>query len=144
MNSAVFTDSEPVGFYSPAVVAPPNAQLVAIAGVLSTDVDGNSIGTGDFETQLRTVFANMAKTLEAANSSLSDVVKFTTYLVDPDHIAEFYRVRELIFADLYPNRRPPGNTLLVVQRLVRPEFLVEIEAIATTHTPFPEGGPHVG
>ncbi|ANY25014.1 MULTISPECIES: RidA family protein [Gordonia] len=144
MNSAVFTEAETVGFYSPAVVAPVGAQLVAIAGVLSTDAAGNSVGTGDFEKQLRTVFTNMATTLEAANSSLVDVVKFTTYLVDPDHIAEFYRVRELIFADLYPNRRPPGNTLLVVARLVRPEFLVEIEAIATTHTPLSEGFPHVG
>ncbi|MGW0038368.1 RidA family protein [Gordonia sp. NPDC003376] len=144
MNSAVFTEFETVGFYSPAVVTPPDAQLVAVAGVLSTDSSGNSIGAGNFEIQMRTVFTNMAQTLAAAGSSLTDVVKFTTYLVDPDHIAEFYRVRELIFADLYPERRPPGNTLLVVQRLVRPEFLVEIEAIATTNTTLPEGHPHVG
>ncbi|MXP20117.1 RidA family protein [Gordonia sp. HNM0687] len=144
MNTAVFTDAETVGFYSPAVITPPGAQLVSVAGQLSTDVDGNSVGVGDFETQLRTVFGHLDSVLTASGSSLAEVVKFTTYLVDPDHIAEFYRVRELIFADLYPNRRPPGNTLLVIQRLVRPEFLVEIEALATTHTPIPEGALHVG
>jgi enamine deaminase RidA (YjgF/YER057c/UK114 family) len=45
-------------------------------------------------------------------------------------IEPFYAVRESLFATLYPAGEYPGNTLLVVSRLVRPEFLIEIEAIA--------------
>jgi enamine deaminase RidA (YjgF/YER057c/UK114 family) len=121
---------QPVGLYSHAVPAPDGTRLVCISGQLSVDADGTSIGTGDFDVQMRQVFSNLATVVEAAGGSLADVLKMTTYLVDPDHIDDFYRVREELFADLFPAGVFPGNTLLVIQRLVRPEFLIEIEAIA--------------
>lgn len=132
MNRVVRTAGRTVGLYSPAVVTPPGARAVFVSGVLSVDLDGESVGHGDFETQMRTVFALLGDTLAAAGSSFAELVKMTTYLVDPAHIAEFYRVREGLFAELYPKGSPPGNTLLVVSRLVRPEFLIEIEGVATT------------
>ncbi|AQT80328.1 hypothetical protein B1R94_15220 [Mycolicibacterium litorale] len=131
-NMVAGTGGKTVGFYSPAVVCPPDASLVLISGVLAVDRDAGTVGAGDFETQMRTVFGLLGETLAAAGSSFAELVKMTTYLVDPAHIDDFYRIREDIFAELYPGRRPPGNTLLVVARLVRPEFLIEIEGIATT------------
>ncbi len=130
--AAIRTAGKTVGYYSPAVVCPPGASLVAVSGVLSVDLDGATVGEGNFELQMRTVFQLLAETLKAAGSSLAHLAKMTTYLVDPDHIADFYRIREELFVDLYPGGNPPGNTLLVVQRLVRPEFLIEIEGLATT------------
>ncbi len=144
-NTAVHTAGRTVGYYSPAVVCPPGASLVAVSGVLAVDLEGNSVGVGDFELQMRTVFRLLEETLTAAGSCLAHLAKMTTYLIDPGHIADFYRIREDLFADLYPGRNPPGNTLLIVQRLVRPEFLIEIEGFATTCAPLPPsptGGPH--
>jgi 2-iminobutanoate/2-iminopropanoate deaminase len=142
--AVIKTAGKTVGYYSPAVVCPPGASLVAVSGVLSVDLDGASVGEGNFELQMRTVFSLLADTLKAAGSSLAHLAKMTTYLIDPEHIADFYRIREELFADLYPGANPPGNTLLVVQRLVRPEFLIEIEGLATTVVAQPSeiGGTH--
>lgn len=122
----------PVGLYSHAVPLPAGARLLCVSGQLSVDAQGTSLHAGDFDGQMRQVFSNLATVLRAAGSGLGDVVKMTTYLVDPDHIDDFYRVREQLFAELFPDAVYPGNTLLVVQRLVRPEFLIEIEALAAT------------
>jgi enamine deaminase RidA (YjgF/YER057c/UK114 family) len=128
----VRTAGRTVGYYSPAVVCPPNAALVLVSGVLSVDLAGETFGAGDFDAQMRNVFGLLGTTLEAAGSSFAELAKMTTYLIDPAHVDPFYRIREEIFADLFPGANPPGNTLLIVQRLVRAEFLIEVEGIATT------------
>lgn len=132
MNRVVRTAGRTVGLYSPAVATAPGSGLVFVSGVLSVDRAGDSVGVGDFDEQMTTVFRLLGETLEAAGSSFAELVKMTTYLVDPEHVADFYRVREGLFGGLYPDGNPPGNTLLVVQRLVRPEFLIEVEGVATT------------
>ncbi|BBG05436.1 MULTISPECIES: RidA family protein [Pseudonocardia] len=137
-NRVVRTAGRTVGLYSPAVVIPPGVHTVHISGVLPVDLDGGSLGEGDFETQMRTVFRLLGETLAAGGSSFVELVKMTTYLVDPGHIDDFYRIREELFDGIFPEGRPPGNTLLVVQRLVRPDFLIEIEGVATSPTG-PEG-----
>jgi len=58
------------------------------------------------------------------------VAKLTTYLTRADDIEDFYRVRRELFAELYPEGGYPPNTLLVVDRLVFPDCLIEIEAVA--------------
>ncbi len=124
----------PVGLYSHAVPLPPGSTLLCVSGQLSVDATGASIAPDDFDAQMEQVFANLATVLAAAGITMSEVVKMTTYLVDPDHIDDFYRVREGLFADVFPDGTYPGNTLLVVQRLVRPEFLIEVEALAAVPT----------
>lgn len=132
MNAALSPGGTPVGYYTPVVATPPGTGLAFLSGVLSVDAAGVSVGAGDFEAQMRQVFTILGDTLAAAGSSWRELVKMTTYLTDPTYIAPFYAVREVLFADLFPEGRPPGNTLLVVQRLVRPEFLIEVEGVATT------------
>jgi 2-iminobutanoate/2-iminopropanoate deaminase len=138
----VKTAGATVGYYSPAVVCPPGASLVLLSGVLSVDLDGNTLGAGDFDAQMRNVFQLLGNTLLAAGSSFAELAKMTTYLVDPDHVEPFYRIREEIFAELFPGANPPGNTLLIVQRLVRPEFLIEVEGLAITTTTTRVGENH--
>jgi enamine deaminase RidA (YjgF/YER057c/UK114 family) len=118
--------------YSHVVQLTSPRKIVVVAGQLSVDVHGDVIGQGDFEAQVRQVFENLAGALESVGLGLRDVMKFTTYLTSPELIDRFYAVRETLFASLYPRGEYPGNTLLVVSRLVRPEFLIEIEAIAGT------------
>jgi enamine deaminase RidA (YjgF/YER057c/UK114 family) len=101
-----------------------------IAGQLAVGTGQKSVGEDDFEGQFRQVFANFGAVLEAADMTFDSVVKFTTYVTDPAHISEFYRVRAQVFPELFTGTEYPPNTLLVVQRLVRPEFLLEVEGIA--------------
>jgi enamine deaminase RidA (YjgF/YER057c/UK114 family) len=124
-----------VGLYSHAVPTPPGANLLFIAGQLSVDVEGNAVAAGDFEGQMRTTFSNLEAVVTGSGGSMAGVMKMTTYLVDPDHIVRFYDERERLFKALYPTGIYPANTLLVVQRLVRPEFLIEVEAIVAVASP---------
>ncbi len=119
----------PVGLYSHAVAVPPGTQLVTLAGQLAVDADGEPI-EGDFADQFHAVVGALDTILRSVGADLSAVCKFTTYLIDPDDISRFYAERAKVWPQWWPDGRPPANTLLVVQRLVRPEFRIEIEAIA--------------
>lgn len=121
---------EPLGKYSHLSSA---GGLVFVAGQVGIHADGRLAGP-DLPAQMRQVFANIGAALGASGGGFSDVMKFTTYLTDASLIAPFYETREELFADLYPDGKYPPNTLLVIDRLVRPEYLLEIEAIAHVGT----------
>lgn len=121
---------EPLGKYSHLSTA---AGLVFVAGQVGIHADGRLAGP-DLPAQMRQIFANIGTALGARGGGFSDVMKFTTYLTDASLIAPFYETREELFADLYPDGKYPPNTLLVIDRLVRPEYLLEIEAIAHVGT----------
>ena len=91
------------------------------------DKDGKA--PPDFEAQCALVFGNIAAALASQGANFSNVVAFTSYLVHSEDIPKFaqYRAREFprLFAGGYPT-----NTLLIVDRLVREELLVEVSAIA--------------
>lgn len=57
-------------------------------------------------------------------------MKLTTYLVSDDLVDDFFTAREETIGQLFPSGAFPPSTLLIVRGLVRPELLVEIEAIA--------------
>jgi enamine deaminase RidA (YjgF/YER057c/UK114 family) len=117
---------EPLGKYSHVSRA---GDLVLVAGQVGV-VAGGSLAGADFRSQMRQVFANLRAALESTGGGLENVMKFTTYLVSADLISQFYEVREELFPELYPLGKYPPNTLLVIDRLVKPEFLLEIGAIA--------------
>lgn len=117
----------PVGMYSHVSRA---GDLLFIAGQLAVDVDGNIVGPGDFEAQMRQVFRNLEAALSGGGTSFDGVAKFTTYLTRAADIEDFYRVRSELFSELFPEGGYPPNTLLVVDRLVFPECVIEVEAVA--------------
>jgi enamine deaminase RidA (YjgF/YER057c/UK114 family) len=121
---------QPIGMYSHGFMTQPHGRMLYIAGQLAVGVAQELVGEGDFDAQMRQVFDNFGAVLEAAGLTFDHVVKFTTYLIDPTHIEHFYAVRESLFPVLFGRRAYPPNTLLVVQRLVRPEFMIEVEGIA--------------
>ena len=106
------------------------SEFLFIAGMLSADRAGNVVGVGDFDAQCRQVFANLQAALESAGAGWGNVVQFTTYLIHSQSIPDFmkYRLRE--FPKFFGDRPYPPNTLLMVDRLVREEFLVEVQTIA--------------
>jgi enamine deaminase RidA (YjgF/YER057c/UK114 family) len=102
--------------------------LVFVSGQVALDKSGNVVGKDDFRAQVQQVFENLKAAVEAAGGTSDDVIKLNSYLVDlsPSHLAEFREVR-----DKYVNvKNPPASTAVQVQRLFRPEFLAEIEAVA--------------
>jgi enamine deaminase RidA (YjgF/YER057c/UK114 family) len=105
-------------------------ELVFVAGQVPLDAGGDLVGKGDFSAQVEAVFDNLRLALESQGCGFADVARFTTYLVRMQDIAAFREVRTELFRKIYPDGGFPPNTLLVVDRLVSEDFLVEIEAIA--------------
>jgi enamine deaminase RidA (YjgF/YER057c/UK114 family) len=108
----------------------PAGELIFIAGQVAVDSNGRLVGAGDFEAQLRQVFENLRVLLQSVGASFKDVVKFTTYLLDADYIQPLMRARAELYPRLFGGAAYPPNTLIIVERLVREEFLLEIEAVA--------------
>lgn len=127
-----------VTFANPSAVAAPlgayshisrGAGLLHVAGQVGVDAAGELVG-GDVTSQARQTYRNLEAILASQDLGMSAVLRFTTYLIDADDIPAFYRVREELFPELFPDGGYPPNTLLVVSRLVKPELRVEIEAVA--------------
>ena len=119
----------PVGLYSQASRVKAG-ELLFIAGQLGLDARGALLGTGDAAAQIRQAFENIGQILASQGASFSNVVEFTTYLTSADNIPVFMATRKELFARLYPKGDYPPNTLLVISRLVHPDALVEISAVA--------------
>ncbi|MGE5202311.1 MAG: RidA family protein [Acidobacteriota bacterium] len=117
------------GLYSH-VARVPAGTLLFIAGQLAVGREGEIVGKRDFERQFRQVFENLGTVLAGMGIGWGDVAKFTTYLVHSQDIETFMRARAALFPQLFPDGRHPPNTLLVVDRLVKEDFLLEVEAIA--------------
>ena len=114
----------PGGHYSHGVVAP-QGTTIYVAGQVSLDEDGAVVGAGDAAAQARQVLVNLGRVLEGAGATLDDVVKTAVFLTDLEARGPVDEARREAFT-----APPPVNTLLVVSSLARPEFLVEIEAVA--------------
>jgi enamine deaminase RidA (YjgF/YER057c/UK114 family) len=104
--------------------------LYFIAGQVAVDRDGAVVGKADFDRQCQQVFDNLGAVLKGLDLTFDDVAKFTTYLVHSPDIERFMRVRSTLYPKLFAGPLYPPNTLLIVDRLVREEFLIEIEAVA--------------
>jgi 2-iminobutanoate/2-iminopropanoate deaminase len=101
----------------------PNAELFHLAGQTGVAPDG-TVGDGIAE-QSAIVYRNIATVLEQCGMGLENLVKVTIFLTDPDYIDAWRAEQKKAFGDVVP-----ASTLLIVSRLARPEFLVEVEAIA--------------
>jgi enamine deaminase RidA (YjgF/YER057c/UK114 family) len=121
--------AEPQGAYSH-VAKSPVSELIFIAGQLALNEAGELVGKGDFAAQMRQVFDNLGRVLETEGLGFANVTKFTTYLVHSLDIEGFMAVRKELFTKIYPGGKYPPNTLLIVDRLVGEQFLIEVEAIA--------------
>ncbi len=119
----------PLGAYSQAVKVRPG-RLLYIAGQVGITLDGSLAGDGGIAAQTRQCYDNIGEILAAAGASFDDVVEFTTYVVGRETVQPFMEARSAIFPALYPDAEYPPNTLLVIEGLVREEFLVEIKAVA--------------
>jgi enamine deaminase RidA (YjgF/YER057c/UK114 family) len=118
---------KPLGQYSQ-MTRVKASEFLFIAGQVGVDKDGKA--PADFDAQCGLVFANIGAALSSQGASFANLVEFTTYLVHAQDIAKFmaYRTRE--FPRLFKGGAYPPNTLLIIDRLVREEFLIEVSAVA--------------
>jgi enamine deaminase RidA (YjgF/YER057c/UK114 family) len=124
--------AEPLSTYSH--LASGSGRLVSIAGQVALDRNGDLVGRDDCAAQVVQTFENIRLALAAGDLRPQNLLQLTTYLVDADHIPAFYDARAMIFVEMFPNGRYPPNTLLVIDRLVHPEMLVEVSALAVAPT----------
>jgi enamine deaminase RidA (YjgF/YER057c/UK114 family) len=110
--------------YSHVVAA--SGRFVSVAGQVALDENGAVVGQGDPGAQAERVFENLRLALAAVGASFADVVKFTYFLTDIGMLPAVREVRDRYI----DTARPPASTAVQVSALVRPEMLLEVEAIA--------------
>jgi enamine deaminase RidA (YjgF/YER057c/UK114 family) len=118
---------KPLGQYSH-ITRVRASEFLFIAGQVGADRDGRA--PAGFEAQCAQVFANLGAALASQGASFANVVEFTTYLVHSQDIPKFMQYRAREFPRLFAGGAYPPNTLLIVDRLVREEFLIEVSAVA--------------
>lgn len=111
----------PVGPYSQAIRVD---NSVFVAGQIGLDAATGKLVDGDIKAQTRQALQNLSAVLEAAGTTLNNVVKTTVFLADLDDFADMNEVYAEFFAD-----HPPARSAVQVARLPL-DALIEIEAIA--------------
>jgi enamine deaminase RidA (YjgF/YER057c/UK114 family) len=122
------TMAKPVSTYSQ-VVEVTEGKMVLVAGQVALDPAGNFVGKDDFRAQVERVFKNLKLAVESAGGDMGNVVKMNYYVAEAVESSQLSTVRQV--RDKFINMAaPPASTFVVVKRLARPEYLIEVEAVA--------------
>ena len=98
------------------------------AGQVAWDKDYKVVGGADIGAQARQALSNLKEVLAAAGATPADVVRMRTYIVN--HRPEYLEPIGAALAEFYGEVIPAANTLIGVQSLALPDFLIEIEVTA--------------
>jgi 2-iminobutanoate/2-iminopropanoate deaminase len=112
-----------IGTYSDAVEAAPNQRWLFTSGTPGMDAAGAL--PDDITAQAELAWGHILKMLERAGMSVHDLVKITQYVIRAEDIPAYAKVRARMLGDARP-----ASMLMVVAALPRPDFLLEIEAVA--------------
>jgi len=109
------------------VIAATGSRLVFVAGQVADDAHGKLVGPGDLAAQARQAFANVGRALAAARAGPEQVAKITIYVVHhrPEYLPIISEARIAVFGG-----HKPADTLVGVETLAEPGYLIEVEAIA--------------
>lgn len=107
-------------------VVQPEGRTLHMTGQVAWDGDGNLIGEGDCERQIRQCFDNVEAILDAVGGRLHDIVSLTIYFLDPADLPVIQKVR----AERFTAANAPASILIQTPGLVIPELLVELVPIA--------------
>lgn len=114
---------KPLGAYSPVhVVDLGVARMVFVSG-LTAGADGPPDTGG----QARVIFDTMRDLLAGVGGEMRHVSKITTFLTDMDDYAAYNAVRNEVFGGM---AQPPASATVGTNRLVKPNYRIEIEAVA--------------
>lgn len=109
------------------VVAATGSRMLFVAGQEPEDAGGNLVGADDLKVQARQAFANVGRALAAGGARPDHVTMITIYVVGyrPDYLPVIETGRAAVFG-----AHKPADTIVGVQALARPEYLIEVSAIA--------------
>jgi len=112
-----------IGTYSDAVEAAPNQRWLFTSGTPGMDAAGDL--PDDITTQAELAWGHILTMLDRAGMAVNDLVKITQYLTRAEDIPAYAKVRARMLGDARP-----ASMMMVVAALPRPQFLLEIEAVA--------------
>ena len=115
---------KPFGIFSGAAWQPPG-RVLHLSGQVAQAEDGSVVGAGDIVAQARQVLENLRGVLASVGGTMEDIQKVTIFVTDMARLMDIHAVRAEFFPPPYP-----ASTLVQVAALVRPEYLIEIEAVA--------------
>ena len=123
-NQMIQTDQAPaaIGPYAQAIQA---GALLFVSGQLGLNPQNGELVSPDFAPQARQALENLKNIVEEAGGTLQNIVKKTTFLTHYSYIEAYRRVR----SEYFPEPCPP-NTLLIIESLALPDYMIEVEAIA--------------
>src|SRR5919201_5108253 len=116
---------EPMGHFSQAIAVEAKGKLVFISGMTARRADGSIAGIGDIEAQTRQVCENIKSAVESAGGTLDDVCRVDVYVRNIEHFDKIHKVRREYF-----KAPAPASTMVEVTKMVSPEYLIEINAVA--------------
>jgi len=102
-----------------------SSDAIFISGMTSRRADGTIAGIGDIEAQTRQVCENIKAAVEAAGGTLDDVCRVDVYVRNMEHFDAIHKVRREYFKPPLP-----ASTMVEVTKMVSPDYLIEINAIA--------------
>jgi len=117
--------AKPNGHFSQATAIEAHGRLVFISGMTAKAADGSIVGIGDVETQARQVCRNLKAAVEAAGGTLDDICRVDVYVRNIEHFSVIHQVRQEFFQGPLP-----ASTMVEVSKMVSPDYLIEISAIA--------------
>jgi 2-iminobutanoate/2-iminopropanoate deaminase len=100
-------------------------RLLFVSGLTAKTPEGKTYAPGDVGAQTTRILESIAAVLAEAGATMADVVKLTVFVCDMDRVGEVARARAAFFSEPFP-----ASSMVGVTRLVSPDQLVEIEAVA--------------
>jgi enamine deaminase RidA (YjgF/YER057c/UK114 family) len=118
--------------FSQVVTVEGNGKTIYIGGQDAVNARGEIIGKGDISVQTEQVMKNLQIALETCGATFDNLIKLTIYIVQGQDIARGFQASQKFLGKL---KHPPVVSGLFVSGLARPDFLVEVDAIAFVPKP---------
>lgn len=119
------TVTQPIKKYYANAVRVEAGPLLFISGQVSMDMDARVVAVGDLKGQAIQTLESIRLILEHHGAGMEDIVKVVVYVTDMKAFDEITEIRNKYFA-----ANPPASTIIEISRLARPEWLIEIDAVA--------------
>jgi enamine deaminase RidA (YjgF/YER057c/UK114 family) len=126
---------EPETIGPPCAATPPTTKValrdgghwVIVGGQVALDEAGNVVGKGDLQAQIEQVGKNVGACLNAGGATVKDIIFTVSHVTQPDKFDKYADLRQRYFGP--PS---PKSATVPVPQLIRPDFLVQVEAFAKT------------
>ena len=104
-----------------------DGNTIYVAGQVSRDKDGNTVGVGDGAAQAEQIFSNIKVALESVGSDMSHISKLNVFLIHREDMPAYRAAR----GKYIPDDALPASTLIMCSGLADPDFRMEVEVIAS-------------